>query len=188
MTNQTRGNIVKSVQKWIVLPCALALALPSVASAGPPVREHPGADKQQPANHGDCKNPGPKGDWANEPGQPKTTGWHNGYDCGPATPPVVTPPPVKPPKPPKTCPTTPPPPPCSCPPASSPPSTTTTNTSTTTNTTTNTTNVTNVIVVRVVRVKAKPHRHHAKRHAKRHRKHHRRYAPRTHHRAPLFAG
>jgi hypothetical protein len=169
-----------TVKKWIVLPCALALALPSAAAAGPPVREHPGADKDQPANHGDCKNPGPKGDWANEPGQPKTTGWHNGYDCGPATPPVVTPPPVKPPKPPtppKTCP--PPPPTCSCP--TTPPASNTT-------TTTNVTNVTNVTVVRVVRVKAKPHRHHAKRHTKHHRKHHRRHAPRTHHRAPLFAG
>jgi hypothetical protein len=172
------------MKRLMILLGVRALAVPSAALAGPPVREHPGADKDQSATHGDCKNPGPKGDWANEPGQPKTTGWHNGYDCGPATPPVVTPPPPKPcswkcspppVQPPKACP--PPPPVCSCP---APPTSTNTSSTTVTNTTT-------VIVVKVVHVKVKP-RHHAKRHVRHHRRHHAKRHARPHYRAPRFAG
>ncbi|MEA2424923.1 MAG: hypothetical protein QOH13_1333 [Thermoleophilaceae bacterium] len=40
--------------------------------------EGPGADKQQPVTHGDCKNPGTKSDTLD------TTGNHQGFDCVPA--------------------------------------------------------------------------------------------------------
>jgi hypothetical protein len=183
--------------KWVALTCAAALVLPASAVAGSPVREHPGADKQQSANHGDCKNPGPKGDWANEPGQPKTTGWHNGYDCGPALPPpvVVPPKPTKPPVvvPPKVCPP-PPPPACHCPttppvvvtpPAPpvvvvtppAPPVVVVTPPATVTNTT-----YVTIVKPSAKKHRAKPHRHHAKP------RHHKRVVVVIRHRAPQFAG
>ena len=59
-----------------VLAAALSCLVVGVGLAIVPTGSaHPGADKQQSSSHGDCKNPGSKGDSGN------TTGNHNGYDC-----------------------------------------------------------------------------------------------------------